>query len=214
MVKKNLSHLFVLSMLLFSVCGLIMVNTAGAAENNYTDNLFDDSQILYVNADVDDKPLRLHVLANSDDDFDQQVKLEVRDHVIVLLEDILAKCKTKDEAKLAVQENLNNIISVCNDYLESIGVPYKAKAAVEVSKFPNIDYNGTIYSAGEYEALRIILGTGQGHNWWCVLFPPMCFVDLATEVDDDAVVEAIADNDGWNNRVAYRISWKWFGKNK
>ena len=78
---------------------------------------------------------------------------------------------------------------------------------LERADFPQIDYNGLVFASGEYDALRIVLGEGQGHNWWCVLFPPLCFVDLAAEVDDQAMaVWAPYDDEVSSDTVSVR--WK------
>jgi len=146
----------------------------------------DGSRLLFADASVRDKPLRLHVLANSDSNEDQQLKLMIRDQVIEYLEPILAACADKEEAMSAIADEIDNITAMCNVFLKD-KADYKAKALLAKGDFPQIDYNGMVFAAGEYDSLRIVLGEGDGHNWWCVLFPPLCFVDMATEISGDTV---------------------------
>ena len=168
------------------------------------------AQILFSGSDASEKPLRLHILAASDSVYDQSVKLAVRDQVVDYLENVVADCDTKEEAMIAIGDRLPLIEQLCNSCLKHNGVQYSATAVLETSDFPAISYHGEIYAAGDYDALRIVLGEGDGHNWWCVLFPPLCFVDLATAVDEDAVVAAIAevDQDNADGEKSYEISWK------
>ena len=125
-------------------------------------------------------PLRLHILADSDDAYDQQLKLEVRDMVVAELAETLASAADKNEAKQLICTALPQIERLCGEYLAG-KADYAATARLEKAQFPAIRYDDTLLPAGEYEALRIVLGSGSGHNWWCVLFPPLCFVDVVAE---------------------------------
>ena len=164
------------------------------------------AQVLYTDLPHTEKPLRLHILANSDTSADQQMKLAVRDHIIGQLEDTLDAAEDKEAAMAAVQAALPELSAACNDFLSAANAGYTASLRLEVAEFPAIDYDGLIFAAGEYDALRIVLGEGAGHNWWCVLFPPLCFVDLASELDEDAVLAA-ASGSG-ETLAAYRLEWR------
>ena len=164
------------------------------------------AQLLYAGMDHTEKPLRLHILANSDSAADQQMKLAMRDHIIGQLEDTLDAAESKDAAMAAVEAALPALETACNAFLAEAGADYTASIRLELAEFPAIDYDGLIFAAGEYDALRIVLGAGAGHNWWCVLFPPLCFVDLATEVDEEAAVAAIAGSG--EAASGYRLDWK------
>ena len=170
-----------------------------------------DNQVLYMGCSANEKPLRLHILAASDEPFDQSVKLIVRDQVVNYLEDAVSGCSSKAEAMAAIESRLPLIERLCDTCLARCGVAYSAEARLETADFPTISYNETVFAAGDYDALKIVLGPGDGHNWWCVLFPPLCFVDLAAAADEEAVIAAWTES---NNEVQeeetaeYRISWK------
>lgn len=125
-------------------------------------------------------PLRLHILANSDDVQDQQLKLALRDHVIGLVKESMGNAADKQEAMTLIKDSLPQLTIACNEFLAP-RASYSARLELTTSQFPEIDYGEFTLPAGEYDALRIVLGEGAGHNWWCVLFPPLCFVDLAGE---------------------------------
>lgn len=173
--------------------------------------------ILYAGDAAAEKPLRLHILAASDSAFDQSVKLAVRDQVVDYLESVISACDSKEEAMAAINERLPLIEQVCEASLRQSGVSYRASARLETADFPSISYDGVVFAAGDYDALRIVLGEGEGHNWWCVLFPPLCFVDLAAAVDEEAVVAALAEMDGSESDTdttfgqGYHISWRLSG---
>ena len=116
--------------------------------------------------------LRLHIRANSDDAADQAVKLRVRDALLPLFE----AAGTYEDARAFVLDHGAALLSVCQTTLAAAGIPYGAQLLLGVSDFPDRTYNGTLFPAGPYDALQIVLGDGAGHNWWCVLFPPLCIV--------------------------------------
>lgn len=171
-------------------------------------------QVLFADCSPEEKPLRLHILAASDDPFDQSVKLAVRDQVVDYLENVVEDCANKEDAMAAIEARLPLIEQLCDASLARSQVSYTAAAKLETADFPSIAYDGTVFAAGEYDALRIVLGEGEGHNWWCVLFPPLCFVDLASTADEEAVIAALAemDNDDDNGEMeqdqGYKVAWK------
>ncbi|MBQ2699028.1 MAG: stage II sporulation protein R [Firmicutes bacterium] len=136
--------------------------------------------VYYEDYTGDSYPLRLHILADSDSAYDQQLKLEVRDLVVAELAETLAAAPDKAAAKQQVHAMIPQLEQLCNEYISGRAA-YTASARLEVAQFPAISYDGTVLPQGEYEALRIVLGSGAGHNWWCVLFPPLCFVDVVAE---------------------------------
>lgn len=129
-------------------------------------------------------PLRLHVVANSDSKLDQQVKLTVRDAVLAATKDGILECENAAQAREYIEENLEIILTTANDTLEENGFDYSAEAFVGMSHFPDREYKDVCYPEGEYQALRIVLGSGKGQNWWCVMFPPLCISELEAEGDD------------------------------
>ncbi len=182
---------------------LILGPAAAAAENS-------DRSTLFAGCSAGEKPLRLHVLAASDEPYDQNVKLAVRDQIIDYLSPALACCSSKQEALAVIEDKLPLIEQVCNTCLERHGAAYRSCARLETADFPSIAYADSLFAAGDYDALRIVLGRGDGHNWWCVLFPPLCFVDLAAAADEEAVVAAWAEaeDDGEDLREHCHIGWK------
>lgn len=121
-----------------------------------------------------DNAFRLHILANSDSAADQALKYDVRDYIIEDLGFIFKSCETKDETVKLAKRNLNLISDRVNGYLLSVGSTYRAVCTVEKCRFGTRKYGDYTLPAGEYDALRIVLGEGAGHNWWCVLFPSVC----------------------------------------
>lgn len=167
----------------------------------------DDSQVLFANASASEKPLRLHVLANSDSVEDQQLKLQVRDYIITLLEPQLADIESKEAAMELIEHNLPQLTEACNDFLAD-KADYQATLCLERTDFPQIDYDGMVFASGEYDALRILLGEGAGKNWWCVLFPPLCFVDLASEYDADEALSVWSSYSGAESNNGLQVKWK------
>ncbi|GMA50901.1 hypothetical protein GCM10025857_22580 [Alicyclobacillus contaminans] len=128
--------------------------------------------------------LRLRIIANSDSAQDQEVKREVRDAVVVQVGELVKGAKTAAEAKARVEAALPELRQTALEVTRRRGYDYPVTADVGKVPFPTKVYGNQVYPAGNYEALRITLGAGRGQNWWCVLFPPLCFVDIA---DGDAV---------------------------
>ncbi len=142
--------------------------------------------VLCLSACAGSEPFRLHIIANSNTSQDQQVKLEVRDAVLKATKDGIEKCNTADETKEYIQKNLGIILETANETLKESGFGYTAKAKVGNYHFPEKSYQGVVYPEGDYEALRIILGEGEGDNWWCVMFPPLCLYEIDEGEDNDA----------------------------
>lgn len=120
--------------------------------------------------------LRIHVRANSNTQVDQDIKYAIKDEVVNYLTPFIAECKTKAQAKNMLSKNLKQIENIANAILSSHNFNYKAKASVRVEEFPFRAYNGVSLEQGFYEALILELGEAKGDNWWCVVYPPLCFV--------------------------------------
>ncbi len=131
-----------------------------------------------------EEPFRLHIIANSDSARDQEVKLKVRDSVLELTSDDLKICTSEKEAEKYVSAHVDNIIKCANGVLRENGMDYTARAEVGVFEFPDRVYGNVTYPAGDYYALRLILGEGEGQNWWCVMFPPLCIVNVEKEPEN------------------------------
>lgn len=122
--------------------------------------------------------LRLHVIANSDYLSDQAVKMKVRDEVISLMNSKFASVSDEAEARRIAGDNLEEIEKTAAKTLAASGYDYPVHATLGPYNFPTRFYGKEIFPAGEYTAVRVVLGEGQGQNWWCVLFPPLCLEDL------------------------------------
>lgn len=122
------------------------------------------------------KVLRLHILANSNSIFDQELKLEVRDKIVEYLTPKLKKSNNLKETKKIISENLYNIESIAKEIV-SKKANYSVAVSLDTSMFPTKHYKNISFPAGNYEALKVVIGNGSGNNWWCVMFPPLCFTN-------------------------------------
>jgi stage II sporulation protein R len=119
--------------------------------------------------------LRLHILANSDSESDQALKLKVRDAILVYTQELFANAASKEQAQEIARKNLAQMEAVAEQVLRENGCEYKVTAHVEHTYFPTREYgNGQRLPAGFYDALRLEIGAAQGHNWWCILYPSLC----------------------------------------
>lgn len=139
------------------------------------------------------KILRFHVLANSDSPADQEVKEKVRDAVGIYLGPLLENAESLEETKQIVNENMSNIIVVAEDTLQKNGFHYEVSAQITHADFPEKTYGSYTFPKGEYEALQIRIGEGEGQNWWCVLYPNMCFRGSVFEVVEEEAKEALRE---------------------
>lgn len=139
---------------------------------------------------------RFHVLANSDSDEDQEVKLAVRDEIIRYMKESMdeeGEESSVDATKAWAQSHLGELTDVANKVLAKEGYDYRAHAEVTKCYFPEKCYGDITFPQGDYEALRIELGEAGGHNWWCVLYPNLCFMDTTCAVVSDEGKEELKD---------------------
>ena len=123
-----------------------------------------------------DEYLRMHIRADSNEKEAQEVKYYVRDKVVEYLTPLVANYENKTQATAGVKENLDEIAKVATQALRAKGYFYGASAQLKTEAFPTRVYGDCILPAGEYSALVVRLGSGRGDNWWCVVYPPLCFV--------------------------------------
>ncbi|HIQ96883.1 MAG TPA: stage II sporulation protein R [Candidatus Limivivens merdigallinarum] len=143
---------------------------------------------------VEDRVLRFHVIANSDSEEDQRVKLLVKDRVVEELQEAMVGVETLEESKAVVRQEMEHICDTAEAVLHEEGIEETVTVQLEKTYFPVKSYGDLIFPAGEYEALKIVLGEGEGKNWWCVLFPGLCFVDtihgvVPKDVKEELVVK-------------------------
>lgn len=134
--------------------------------------------------EVRDNLLRLHILANSDSEVDQSVKLKVRDALLEECGDLFDRAASLDEAAALAKANLLRLQEVAQEVLKGEGMDYGAAAEVAAVDFNTREYGELTVPAGEYLAVQVVLGYGQGQNWWCVCFPNICLGSAAGKVDD------------------------------
>ena len=125
------------------------------------------------------KTLRFHVLANSDSEEDQKMKLAVKDAVILRISDGLNLCATKEEAENFILENQSEIEATAKAVIAQYGAEYAVNLTLTKEYYPRRTYGEVTLPAGEYDSVRILIGDAEGQNWWCVLFPQVC-TDTAT----------------------------------
>lgn len=139
---------------------------------------------LGVDAELYDRILRLHVIADSDSDADQAVKLKVRDAVLELLGDEMEASPDLEQARSAAERLMPEAERVARQVLRENGFSYGAAVTLGYEYYPTRDYGSFSLPAGRYLSYRIVLGSGEGHNWWCVLFPALCTAPAEQQEDE------------------------------
>lgn len=135
-----------------------------------------------IQEDIAKEVIRLHVVANSDSEDDQKLKLEVKEKVVALLREKMKSDETVNQAEKTLRENLPQIEKIASDYIQKKGYDYEVKADVGKDFFPIKEYGDMTFPAGEYKALKVKIGKSQGKNWWCVMYPTLCFVDSTYQI--------------------------------
>ncbi len=125
-------------------------------------------------SEIYDTVVRLHVLANSDSEEDQALKLKVRDAVLEVTSPLLQNCKTQEEAEAVIRQNAGAIQSAADAVILAEGYHYPVRLQLGIEEYPERSYDGICFPAGDYLSLRVCIGAAEGQNWWCCLFPPLC----------------------------------------
>lgn len=146
------------------------IGTSKAEENN-EDNVS-------VVQSIEKKLIRFHVIANSDSIEDQALKLKVRDKILEYISPKLENSKSIEESRKIIEGNDAVIKLIAEKIIKSNGYNYDVKTTLSKQNFPVKTYGNITLPQGEYEAYRVIIGSGEGQNWWCVMFPPLCFIDI------------------------------------
>ena len=151
---------------------------------------FGQTEAASVQKSIAGKILRFHVIANSDLEEDQALKLMVRDRVLAYMEPLLASCENQKESEDIIRAHLSEIKQEAEDELREQGNAEEVTVSIQNRYFPVKKYGDLVFPEGDYEALCIEIGASQGKNWWCVLYPKLCFVDsLYAVVPDDSKQE-------------------------
>lgn len=144
-----------------AVCAALILSCAFSSLKSACDN-------------IKENVLRLHIIANSDSEADQTLKLSVRDAVLEASAGMLSQAENSRQAEEISLEKIALLVEAAQRTVEESGFDYSVKAEIGESYFPTREYDGVTLPAGRYRAVKIVLGEGKGHNWWCVMFPPMC----------------------------------------
>ena len=153
--------------------------------------------ISYVNAistDLQKNVFRLHVIANSDSEEDQNLKLKVRDNVIKYMNTLCSKTTSKEEAIEIANAHLNEFKKIALNTIKENDYNYDVNISIDNVFFPTKTYGDISLPEGYYDALRIKIGKAEGKNWWCVMFPPLCFVDVTSGIVPDDSKELLKEN--------------------
>ena len=159
---------------------------------------------------------RFHVLANSDSEEDQALKMKVKEAIIAYMKQELPESDSVETTKKWARENLVQIEQVAAEIIEEEGYEYSVKAEVTTCDFPDKTYGDITFPAGEYEALRIEIGQAKGQNWWCVLYPNLCFIDAVHAVVPEKgknELKEVLDEDTYEmvtTTTRFKIGWFFF----
>jgi stage II sporulation protein R len=191
---KNLLALSVTVILLFIVLGALPIH----GEDKIYDNV-----------------IRLHVLANSDSDEDQALKLKVRDAILERSSELFGESESIEEAANSINANIDAITEVARKVISENGYDYPVSVTLTNEHYPTKSYEALSFPSGEYLSLRVMIGESEGQNWWCVLFPPLC-LSAATDkaVAEDAFISVgltgeqyriITESDNTKYTVRFKI---------
>lgn len=173
----NLKKVFLLIILLLLYTFISAYSYSIAVSNNLSDAVF-----------------RLHVIANSDSDEDQALKLKVRDSLINYMNSICSNCSTKEEAINLALEHQEDFKNIAKKTILENGYNYDVNININNFYFPTKNYGDISLPAGYYDALRVEIGKADGQNWWCVMFPSLCFIDLNNGIVDTEAKENLEEN--------------------
>ena len=177
MKEYNRKKLYLKRALFYGMLLLLLVFTADSAKKAYEGRRMQE--------DIAEKILRFHVRANSDGEADQALKLKVRDAVGKEMGELLQDAKTAEESSRIAREHFPEIIHIAKEVIRQEGYDYPVEVKLSSVEFPVKTYGSYTFPAGTYQALEVIIGAGMGHNWWCVMYPNMCFQGSMYEVIDE-----------------------------
>lgn len=152
--------------------------------------------------EISEKLIRFHVLANSDSEEDQALKMKVKDEVISFIAPKLEHSSSIEESREILKENNDEIIKIATKCIKDNGYNYSVSTTLGKENFPTKVYGNITLPQGEYEAFRVLIGDADGANWWCVMFPPLCFVDVTkgqiSYDETDERMKKVLDEDEFN----------------
>lgn len=176
-MKRKIKYILILILLLFCFILTSISSYANTISSNLSDNFF-----------------RLHILANSNSKIDQDLKLQVRDAIIEYMNTQDFSKSNKSDVIFSVKNNLKAYEQIAENVVKEAGFDYPISIEIGNFYFPTKLYGNISLPAGYYDALRINIGESKGQNWWCSLFPPLCFVDISSGIIDDSSKETLKEN--------------------
>lgn len=144
--------------------------------------------------DIANNVFRLHVIANSDSEEDQKLKYIVRDSILSYVNGILENINNKEDVALTINNHIDEIKNIAQQAVYNEGFTYDVEIEVGNFKFPTKTYGNISFPPGLYDALRVKIGNASGKNWWCVMFPPLCFVDVSSGIVPEDSKELMKSN--------------------
>lgn len=175
------------------------------------------SYVSAVSTDISKSVFRLHVLANSNSDEDQALKYKVRDNLLNYMNNICSNCSSKEEAISLVTEHKDEFKQVALETIKNEGYNYDVNINIGNFEFPTKQYGDISLPAGYYDALRVEIGEAKGRNWWCVMFPSLCFIDISSgivpeeskeelqNVLSDEEYSIISDNNNYEIKFKFKL---------
>ena len=152
------------------------------------------SYVSAVSSNISNSVFRLHVVANSDSDEDQALKLKVRNSLLQYMNSLCSSVSSKSDAMKIANEHIEDFVSIAKNVIYENGYDYDVDVSVTSCDFPTKVYGDVSLPAGTYDALKVNIGSASGHNWWCVMFPPLCFVDVSSGIVPDDSKEILHNN--------------------
>lgn len=167
---------------------------------------------LQTQSTISQQLIRLHVRANSNTQEDQSLKLRVRDAVLRETSKITAGCTSAPQAEQMISENMDKLVYEAKKEISAQGFDYPVTARLGKSEFPTKTYGDMTLPAGTYKALTLEIGSGKGENWWCVMFPPLCFTEetVAVSANADKILMENLDDETYNmiKKKDFKVKFK------
>ena len=197
-MKKNIKFILIITFLIFIYTFICAYNYVYAVSANLSDSVF-----------------RLHIIANSDSKEDQDLKYIVRDNLIQYMNKLCENCSSKTEVIEIAKNNIYNFKQIAEDTIKEHGFSYDVNVEIGNFEFPTKSYGDISFPAGYYDALKVKIGNSSGQNWWCVMFPPLCFVNTTTGLVPTESKENLEENlsdegykiisDSDNSNIAFKF---------
>ena len=171
---------------------VLFLNGCQSIENITKESSLELTELNY--NDIKDKLIRFHVIANSDSKEDQELKLKVRDALLSYMNTLSSNCNTKEEAIQIATQHQNEFQTIAENVIVENGYNYPVQIKINNFYFPTKSYGDISLPAGYYDALRVEIGNAKGKNWWCVMFPSLCFIDISSGIVDSEGKEKLENN--------------------